>query len=152
MSKLSLVVDSNGIPLSALLEEGGNISDQTLLFKNLDDMFIKIDYLKKNNKHKRYMLADAIYDTKNIRNKIKELNIKAIIPPNIKNTKDKNKIKQKKLNKYDKKIYKKRIIIENHFSWLYKNRRISRRYDKNVSTYMSFLFIAFLKIIIKRMN
>ena len=39
------------------------------------------------------MLADAIYDTKNIRNKIKKLNIKAIIPPNIKNTKNKNKIK-----------------------------------------------------------
>lgn len=55
-----------------------------------------------------------------------------------------------KITKAEKNIYKNRIKIENCFSWLFKNRRISRRYDKHISTYYAFLFISLIKIIIKR--
>lgn len=105
-SKLSLVVDSNGIPISALLDKG-SISDQDLLFKNLEETFVDIIYGSNNNKHKRYMLADSIYDTKSIHDKIKALGIEPIISPNKRNTKDKKKIEQRKLKGNKKKIYKK---------------------------------------------
>ena len=127
-SKLSLIVDSKGVPLSALLEKG-NVSDQKLLLDNLNNTFVdiipsnnkttKIKKTKKtndtkktnetkktndtkktnkiNNKHKRYMLADSIYDTKEIRDKMISLNIKPIIWPNKRNTK--NKITLKAANK-----------------------------------------------------
>jgi len=98
------------------------------------------------------MLADKIYDTINVRKKIVELNINPIIASNIKNTKDPEKLKMKHLSDHQKIIYKKRIIVENTFSWLFKNRRLSRRYDKNVSSYMGFLYMGFMKIILKRMN
>jgi transposase len=151
LSKLSLIVDANGIPLSALLKPG-NTSDQDLLFANFNDLFITIDYNSNNNKHKRYLLADSIYDTKEIHDKIKSKNICPIIRFNKRNTKDVAILKSKIMSKYTKKIYKKRMIVENLFSWLYKNRRLSKRYDKYASNYMSFLYMALIKILIKRLN
>ncbi len=62
------------------------------------------------------MLADKIYDTKNVRSKIVDLNIKPIIASNKKNTKDQEKLKKKQLTNHEKLIYKKRIIVENTFS------------------------------------
>ncbi len=114
-SKLSLIVDSKGVPLSAHLDKG-SISDQELLIKNLEDVFVDLVYINPNNKSKRYMLADKIYDTKNVRSKIVDLNIKPIIASNKKNTKDQEKLKKKQLTNHEKLIYKKRIIVENTFS------------------------------------
>jgi transposase len=150
LSKLSLIVDVNGVTLSALLKSG-NKSDQKLLFDNFNDLFIKIDYNGNNNKHKRYLLADSIYYTKDIIDKIKSKNICPIIRYNKRKTKNPILLASNKMDKYKKKIYKKRIIIENTFSWIYKNRRVNKRYDKNVSNYMSFLYMALIKILIKRL-
>jgi transposase len=197
-SKLSLITDSNGVPLSALLIKG-SISDQKAVFDNFDDMFVDITQTniksadinqtniksadinqtniesadinqtniktdisrtdinqtninnKINNKHKRYFLADSGYDNKEIRNYVKNINVTAIIVPNKKNTKDREKLKTKKLTKKEKKIYAKRIIIENCFSWLFKNSRVSKRYDKLPLLYFGFLFMAFIKLILKRL-
>lgn len=155
-SKLSLIVDSNGVSISAVISNKGSVSDQKMLLDNLNNMYIDIFYCSDNNKHKRYLLvftrrADSIYDTNNIRDKIKSLNIHPIIYPNKRSTKDKKKLAEKKLKGRDKKIYRKRIIVEHCFSWLYKNRRINRRYDKKENNYMSFLFLALTKIILKRL-
>ena len=62
MFKLSLIVDSNGMPLSAVINKGST-SDQKLFIDNLDNMLTDITYNKPNNKSKRYMLADKIYDS-----------------------------------------------------------------------------------------
>ena len=55
------------------------------------------------------------------------------------------------MSKEEKRIYKKRIIVGNTFSWIFKNRRIINTYDKKKITYMGFLFMAFTKILLKRM-
>ena len=73
-----------------------------------------------------------------------------IIDYNKRNTKDKNIIASNSLSKKEWDIYCKRVKIENCFSWLFKNRRISKLYDKYYTTYFSFLFIALIKIILKR--
>jgi len=39
--KLSIIVDSNGVPLSAHLDKG-SISDQELLFKNLEEVNVDL--------------------------------------------------------------------------------------------------------------
>ncbi len=151
MFKLSLIVDSNGMPLSAVINKGST-SDQKLFIDNLDNMLTDITYNKPNNKSKRYMLADKIYDSVKIRDEIKKLNIKPIIASNLRNTKKMEIIKEKRLAEADKKIYKKRIINENCFSWINKNRRLSKRYDKNDNHFMGFLFMSLIKIILKRMS
>jgi transposase len=145
LSKLSIIVDSKGVPISALIAEG-NHSDQKLFFRNLNNLFINIKSNTINNKHKRYMLADAIYGTKKIRETIKDNNISPIIWY--------KKYKNKKINKTftvaEKKIFKKRIIVENCFSWIFQCRRTSKRFDKINHTYMSFVYMAFLRILLRR--
>ncbi len=39
-------------------------------------MYVDVTYNSNNNKHKRYLMADSIYDTDEIRKKIKSLGIK----------------------------------------------------------------------------
>ena len=147
--KLSALVDVNGVPLSAIIKPG-NMSDQKLTFINFNNMLVDIIPKTNNNKHKRYLLADSAYDTTNIHSKIKNMNITPVIWYNRRKTKDKTIIASRKFNKKENKIYKKRIVIENFFSWIYKNRRVNRRYDKKLLNYKSFLYMAFIKLILKR--
>ena len=121
LTKLSLIVDSNGVSISAIISNKGSVNEvadsQKMLLNNLNNMYVDIFYgSNNNNKHKRYLLADSIYDTNKIRDKIKSLNIHPIIYPNKRSTKDKKKLAQKKLKGKDKKIYRKRIIVEHCFS------------------------------------
>ena len=114
LSKLSLIVDSNGIPISAILAKG-NVHDAKLLDKNISNMFVEIKQVKNNNKHKRYFLADAIYDTAKVRQTIKTLNINPLIRYVKRNRSDPT--KNKKFYKEVIAIYNRRTIIENCFSW-----------------------------------
>ena len=143
LSKLSLIVDSNGIPLSALLVKG-NKHDLKIMNVNLNNLFISIEpsLTQSNNKHKRYLLADAIYHSHKTNDEIRQMNITPIIAQK-KNSKT-------KLNRKQKHILKKRMIVENTFCWIFNNRRTNGRYDKHTLNYMSFLFMALIKIIIRR--
>ena len=78
LSKLSMIIDFNGIPISALII-AGNHNDQKLFFKNWENTFIEIRSTSSNNKHKRYLLDDAIYDTNKVRETTKTKNIHPII-------------------------------------------------------------------------
>lgn len=142
LSKLSLIVDSNGIPVSALLAKG-NKADQSLVRDNMKRLMVDVKYTNNNNKYKRYILADAAYDSSPVRDQIESLNIKPIVW----------KVRRsnyKKFNKHETSIYKKRIIVENCFSWIFKCRRINRRYDKKTINYMSFVYLTFIRLIIGR--
>ena len=112
LSKISFIVDSFGVILSVVISSG-NVSDQTLLFENISECLVDINYTSNNNKYTRYFLADSIYDTDDIHEKIKSLNIIPIISYNKRNTKDESIIRAKQLSNHHKIIYKKRIIIEN---------------------------------------
>ncbi len=66
-------------------------------------------------------MADAGYDSMNLRKKLDEYFYKSIIPFNKRNTKDINIIK--KLTDYEKNLYKSRINIENTFL---KNKKVQK--------------------------
>ena len=145
LSKLSLIVDSNGVSISALIA-AGNHSDQKLFYKNWNDLYVKIDG-SNNNKHKRYLLADAIYDTNSIRGTINKKHITPLIAFNKRNSRYDKRV----LSERHKQIFRKRMIVENVFSWIYQNRRTAGRYDKLNRNYYSFLFMALVKILIRRL-
>jgi transposase len=150
--KLSTMVDINGVLLSACVDSG-NKSDQEYFYKNIQELLVDIKAPSNNNvKYKRYFGADSIYDTTEIRDAIISYNIKPIIPFNKRNTKDPIILKEKELNKKEKKIYKKRMIIENSYSWLFKFKRLSIMSDKNISTYLGFLYMTYINIINRRMH
>ena len=145
LSKLSLIVDSNGVPISALIA-AGNHSDQKLFYNNWNDLYVEING-SKNNKHKRYLLADAIYDTKSIRDTINNKQITPLIAFNKRNSRNDTRT----VSGHHKQIFRKRMIVENVFSWIYQNRRTTGRYDKLNRNYYSFLFMALVKILIRRL-
>jgi len=54
------------------------------------------------------------------------------------------------LNKNEVKIYKKRIIVENFFSWLKKYPKIDKIYEKTLTSYKGLLMIVISLIIFNR--
>ncbi len=136
--KLSIITDFNNIPFSVLLSNG-NLHDATIFNDHKNDI---IKY-KKNISNKSYFLADKGYISKNINDFCTNNNIFYLVP---------NKINSKKSPFTDeqKKIYKKRIIIEHLFGRIKQFRRISLIYDSKINTYFNFLYLALLIIILEK--
>lgn len=142
--KLSFIVDSLGMPNSIHID-AGNINDAKIGLINFNKLFTcikQIDIYKK-----AYMFADKMYDSKEFRKKCKQNNYKPIIDYNKRNTKNKKLIK--KLSKTEKKIYKKRIKVENTFSLIKKYRRLDKILDSYLSTYKSFIYLGLLLLLKK---
>jgi transposase len=135
-NKISLITDSHGIPISIFLNKG-NIHDLSFIDKHLRDLFI----IKNNAPH--ILLADKAYTSTNTRNKLALINCSIMVP---------NKLNAKNKLPFDKKLYKKRIIIEHTFQKLKNFRRINMRYDSYFSTFLSFIFLSASIIIFKKIN
>ena len=102
-SKISLITDSNGIPINVALY-GGNVHDSKIMLQQLDSL-IKTKSIKQNNKNT--FIGDAAYDSNNIREKIAELNLGSLLTVrNKRNAKNKEILNNYKLNKYQKKLVK----------------------------------------------
>ena len=93
-------------------------------------------------------MADKGYDSKDILKILKKKGYKPIIPQNLRNIKNPKLIR--KMYSKDKKVYKKRIIVENFFAWIKKNPKIDNLYEKIIASYKGLLFLACSKIIFKR--
>ena len=149
--KVSLLTTSNNIPYSVLVVSGSK-NDGKIVEDHFNNLFVdNQSYLYKNaNRYKHYLLADKMYDTKEVR-KIAETNsITCIIDYNVRNTKDPAKIK--KFTKAQEEIYKKRIGIENLNSWIKKNKRLRMVEEKTKKAFESFIYLSLIKIIVKRIQ
>ena len=147
--KLSTIIDSNGVSISVTVDKA-SIFDVNYGSVNLHDTFVDIKC--QNDSNKRYFLADSAYDSKNFKDEIKLLNIKPLIACNKRNIKNKELLKAKKFTTYEKKIYRKRIKIENSYSWLFKSKRVKSFNEKTLVSYMAFIFMAFIIILSKRQD
>ena len=146
--KLSCLTDVNGIPISILIDSG-NVYDGHFIEKHLDAMLIVTNTLKykSHNRYKQYIMADSMYDSKKIRKLVEDNGYTPIIDYNKRN----NKYIYKVLTDNEKIKYKKRIKIENCFSWLKKNKRIKDLYDKLQITYLGYVYLAFSIILFNRL-
>ena len=128
-SKFHLETWNRCIPLASILSKGST-NDGKLLNETFDSFLVNIDPLKykNNNKYKQYLLADKGYDFKKIFQFGNQHGYTVIIPQNKRNIKDPQKIRF--FTKFQEKKYNKRIIVENHFCWIKKNRRLLHRYDR----------------------
>jgi len=147
-TKISAIVDSLGIPISLEIDSG-NVNDLTFINKHFNNLFITPNTSNiKNNKYKQYLLGDKGYDSKDFRTKLQTLGYKPIIDYNNRNTK--NPLLKKQLTKQEKVIYKKRMIVENTFSWLKMNKRLLFRVDKFTYIFNNFIFAALVKMIFNK--
>jgi len=130
-NKISIITDIHGIPLSALIDSG-NKHDLSFVLNNVKD-------IRHFNKHKFTLLADKGYVSRNLKEQLINFNCNLIYPP-------KRNMKQQTI---DKQLYKKRIYVEHAFQKLKQFKRISVRYDSNVETFTSFVYLS-LAVLINR--
>jgi len=102
LSKLSILTDIKGIPINILLASGNN-HDAKIFMDQLNDIS---NILKPNNK----FIADAAYDSNNIRNKLNDLNLGDLVA--VKNKRNCKNVNEHILENINNKLLSYRYIIE----------------------------------------
>lgn len=128
-TKISLLTDINGFPLSILFMKG-NYHDNKVFEKHIRDAVLLIP-----NKQLK-VIADKAYSSYKNYSLLASQNINHIIPP-------RRNMKLASIYKYDKNEYKNRIKIEHIFGRLKINRKLLFRYEKYLRNFSSFIFLAF---------
>ena len=136
--KVSMITDVNGIPYNIKIYDG-NRYDSVILSRHLTHRNPLDIY--DDNKYKKYFLADAGYDSENIRTLLIQMNFEPIIWYNKRNIKDKSKIKR--FTDKEKLVYKKRVNIEYIFGRI-KNgfKRLNYVYEITAISYLNYLYLS----------
>jgi len=151
-NKLFSIVDSNKKPIYFSLHKG-SIHDSKIMTINYDK--ISNNLTDKN----KYALADSAFDSNKIRNFFNEKNIIPLIPKNMRNTKKNFKMKdltwEEKLEIYlkdftddERKIYRKRMTVENFYANVKQIHRFNGRYDKQINNLKGFFNIYFSGLLV----
>jgi len=116
---ISVISDSYGVPLSRGIFSSKKCDSSTIL-SMVNTLPANINTLRnsKINRYKQNFLADSGYCTKNNKLFLIKKGYRPIIKYNKRNTKNKEIIRSNKFTKKEKEIYKRRVIIENFFSWI----------------------------------
>lgn len=149
---LQAVVDNSGIPIGIDVLKGSDseVSNMVEVLKRIE--LQDFTHLQNSNKHKKYLSCDAGYDSEINRSFLLSKGYTPLIWFNKRNTKNKKKIKKKKIVGHKKEKYKKRHIVENYFSWIdNKIPRLVRIYDKKITNYLNMVKIAAIDLIMGRM-
>ena len=126
-TKVHATTDALGCPTRFILT-GGNASDYTQA----------IPLIERQNAE--YIIADRGYDSQAIIDAITATGAKPVIP---------SRSLRKAKREYDRHIYKERNVIERMFNKLKQFRRISSRYDKLATSFLSFLHLAAIAVWLK---
>jgi transposase len=118
-TKLHLAVDSNGMPVRALITQG-TTADCTQAIQLIEGLAAE------------NLLADRGYDSNSIIEQAIMQGMNPVIPPK------KNRIVERD---YDKELYKARHLVENAFLHLKRWRGIATRYAKNTSSFLAAIHI-----------
>ena len=119
-SKLSVIVDDNGIPFAAQMDPA-NRSDMKLLTPLLQNPLLE---LRKGVP----FYADKGYDSKENRKSVEENGLKERI--------------FKRKAKCCRRTHAKRGVVERYFSWHDKYRRLIQRYEKQAFVYLQYTLFA----------
>lgn len=149
--KVTSLVTTKGIPISINVDPG-NKYDSPLLPAVINNCFIDCNTKKyaNHNRYKQYLLADKGYDSKNNKKLLIKKGYTPLIIQNRKNIKNKQLLQV--LGNHQKKIYGKRIIIENYHSWLKKFCKVKSLYEHNIDSYKGLLLLSISVIISRRIS
>lgn len=142
-TKLHLLIDENRVPISYVFTSG-NVSDCKMTAQLTDILKNKIT---KDKRRTINIIGDKGYTNFKLAEKLRNDNIYLYTPLKTNNKKIKN------TKKYNRKLKTfNRIIIENVFSRLDKFKRIYNRYEKLSKNFIGFHNIAFISMIIYKLN
>jgi transposase len=130
-TKIHAVVDANGNPFQLKLTEG-----QAHDGRSADDM---LDSVGKG----QTLLADRAYDSDALRNTLAERGAKANIKPMP------NRVN---IPKFNKKLYRKRNLVERFFNKLKHFRAVATRFEKHDANYLALVKLASARIWMRFMS
>ena len=107
---------------------------------NVHDATIAVDILSHLDVSNSTILADKAYGTSEILDYIQRQDGDYVIPP---------KSNSRNPWKCDWFLYKERHLVENFFLKLKQFRRVATRYDKLASSFLAFIYIASIAILLK---
>lgn len=126
-NKVSLIVNEKGKPLSCKIDKS-SVHDLKLLNETIKDIKTKT------------IVGDKGYTSKNVKEELKDKGIKMLVP-NKRNSNWENSPEEKKL-------LKKRYIVENSFCNLKKLKRLGYRYEVNLENFIGFVKLGLIWLMI----
>ena len=128
-TKLTIIITNNGHILSMVIDSA-NINDNVLSEKAFDNIKIKVVGSR--------LIADKGYRSSKSKDNLAAKDCKFIYEP-FKNQKE-------KLSEEDRKLMKNRIKVEHEFSWIFHDRRLRCRYERNSVNFLQFCYLAAIRI------
>lgn len=146
-SKIHLVCDGHGNPLSAVVS-AGHRHDSAFFAEVLSSVSVPQDRGRPKTRPE-VVIADKGYDGAPIRSYLRKRAIGAVIP--LKELKQgARRRKRGPRPKLDVKSYKKRNVIERLIGHLKNCRRIATRYEKYATSFLTMINLAFIKFYLKK--
>ena len=134
-TKLHLVVDGNGLPLSAVVT-AGQAHESKSLEPVLEAVRIKRPGRGRPRRRPRRLAGDKGYSYRRIRRYLRRRRIKAVIPTR----KD-----QRRNPHFDKEAYRRRNVVERCISWLKEDRRLATRHEKLAVNFLAMVKLAMIR-------
>ena len=136
-TKIHVATDGKGIPL-AITATPGQSGETPELTNLLNSIPLKIH---RKCKRPRALAGDKAYSAKATRDDLNAQGIKDVIP---------KRSNEKRNKRFAKILYKRRNIVERVIGWFKESRRIATRYDKTIESFLAFVQIASIRMMIKR--
>lgn len=135
--KISALVENGGLPLSIIIAPA-NVHDSKFYLPTNERLKIRIPIGRPITRPEEVM-ADAAYDSEEIRKYNTKRGIKTNIPVN-----ERNRMERRvgRPIRYDKKEYKKRNAVERFFSWIESYKKIFPRYERLEVSYFGLVHLA----------
>jgi transposase len=138
-TKLHLMVDGNGIPLSATLTPGQ--AHESTQFEAVVEAANLPAQPGRRRLRPRRIAADKGYDARRIRSWLRRRAIKPVIPPR----KKRGKPRPGRPVSYDRAHYKLRNVMERGIGWLKECRSVATRYEKLALNYLAMVKLAIIE-------
>jgi hypothetical protein len=147
LSKFSIINDEFLIPISISVDSG-SVHDIVMLNEQLGKLKEIHPILFKN---KVNLILDAGYDSKKLKEQVKNLNLgRVVCYRNRRNGKKKEITEDYTL--YDYLLLKSRMKSEHTMCSFKQFKRIDRRYDRYIINYLNFMYLGAIKIIMKKIG
>jgi len=140
------VSDNRGNIIAPLVVRPVNVHDSKLFYESFSKLIELADLLELEIKNS-YFTLDSGFDNAETRSEIASRELVAVIKPNLRGLKDREKI-NKILDAFEplENIYKERHNIERCFAWEDTYRRLVIRYERLPEVFMGFRYLAFSMI------
>jgi putative transposase len=143
--KRSLLTDGDGIPLAVVLD-GANRNDDKLLAATLDGIVLARPASGEEEESAEHLCLDAGYDSKAVREEVKQRGYEAHIRPR------RDKKKRGEEEKHHPGAKARRWVVERTHSWLNRSRRLLVRWEKKTKNYLAFVHLACAQLIFSKLS